>query len=273
MSGAAQRADRGDPDLIDRIAKELPADIRADYYREMMHCRSLPESDEMLRILRVMQFLTLLTERVPARVGEEREKLEIRLNQTATTLREFEAVTAAYHQDIDRRLTELPAAVAQGIAPEAIAATINESLRQQFARSTIPETAQALSVIAAQLNRGTQAFAEAAASLAKRYGGAAGDAEHAIRDIKSSVTDAAAKAQRAADELSRFFHVAQRRLIYTVTGVALSIGLLLGGMVESWIQPSPRVEPAAGPAIQTPVAPHGTAAGGEHAHDSRHVRR
>ena len=51
MSGEAQRADRGDPDLIDRIAKELPADIRADYYREMMHCRSLPESDEMLRIL------------------------------------------------------------------------------------------------------------------------------------------------------------------------------------------------------------------------------
>ena len=43
-------------DLIDRIAESLPADVRADYYREMRHCRSLPENDEMLRILRAMQF-------------------------------------------------------------------------------------------------------------------------------------------------------------------------------------------------------------------------
>ena len=41
-------------DLIDRIAKALPAEVRADYYRELMHCRSLPENDEMLRILSVM---------------------------------------------------------------------------------------------------------------------------------------------------------------------------------------------------------------------------
>jgi len=33
---------------------------RADYYRELTHCRSLPENDEMLRILRAMQFLALL---------------------------------------------------------------------------------------------------------------------------------------------------------------------------------------------------------------------
>ena len=47
-------------DLIDRIAAALPADIRADYYRELRHCRSLPENDEMLRILRVMQFSVVL---------------------------------------------------------------------------------------------------------------------------------------------------------------------------------------------------------------------
>ena len=36
-----------EPDLTDRIADGLPADIRADFYREMRHCRSLPENDEM----------------------------------------------------------------------------------------------------------------------------------------------------------------------------------------------------------------------------------
>ncbi len=49
-----------EPDLIDRIANALPSDLRADYYRELRHCRSLPENDEMLRILRVMQFLVVL---------------------------------------------------------------------------------------------------------------------------------------------------------------------------------------------------------------------
>jgi len=33
-------------DLIGRIAKALPVEMRADYYRELRHCRSLPESDE-----------------------------------------------------------------------------------------------------------------------------------------------------------------------------------------------------------------------------------
>jgi len=55
-------------DLVDRIAQDLPADVRAAYYRELNHCRSLPESDEMLRILRAMQFLTLLMRQVPDKV-------------------------------------------------------------------------------------------------------------------------------------------------------------------------------------------------------------
>jgi hypothetical protein len=43
------------PDLIDRIASALPDELRADYYRELAHCRQLPENDEMLRILRAMR--------------------------------------------------------------------------------------------------------------------------------------------------------------------------------------------------------------------------
>ena len=38
---------RAEPDLIDRIANALPEEIRAEYYRELRHCRSLPENDEM----------------------------------------------------------------------------------------------------------------------------------------------------------------------------------------------------------------------------------
>ena len=57
MNSPVQAIAVPEKDLIDRIAESLPADVRADYYREMRHCRSLPENDEMLRILRAMQFL------------------------------------------------------------------------------------------------------------------------------------------------------------------------------------------------------------------------
>jgi len=41
--------DAPDDDLIDRIANALPPEVRADYYHELRHCRSLPEKDELLR--------------------------------------------------------------------------------------------------------------------------------------------------------------------------------------------------------------------------------
>src|SRR5213594_2704385 len=76
MKKIAQSGDFPEADLIDRIANALPAEVRADYYRELRHCRSLPENDELLRLIRAMQFLTLLMEQVPARIVVEREQID-----------------------------------------------------------------------------------------------------------------------------------------------------------------------------------------------------
>jgi hypothetical protein len=73
-----------EPDLIDHIANALPVAVRAEYYRELRHCRSLPENDEMLRILRAMQFSVLLMVQVPERMASERERFE----QTVTGSKE-----------------------------------------------------------------------------------------------------------------------------------------------------------------------------------------
>ena len=67
MNQIIQLANASENDLVDRIAEALPMEVRADYYRELRHCRSLPENDEMLRILRIMQFLTLLIHTAPSR--------------------------------------------------------------------------------------------------------------------------------------------------------------------------------------------------------------
>ena len=153
---------REEPDLIDRIAEKLPPDVRADYYREMRHCRSLPENDEMLRILRAMQFLVLLIEQAPDRLGVERDRIEKLLTGTFDSLRRTFAASEEYHAELDRRLTELPGEIAKGISPEAIAGTIKENLRQQFVRSTIPETAEALAVVSTQMKKVSAEFAATA---------------------------------------------------------------------------------------------------------------
>ena len=161
-----------EPDLIDRIADALPAEIRADFYREMRHCRSLPENDEMLRILRIMQFLTLMMEQIPARIGIERERYEQLIGMATESLQRSLESTEAYRDEIDHRLSGLPDRIAKGISPEIIAGKINESLRQQFIQTTIPQTAEALAVIATQLRQSSSEFSTTAASLGKRYSGA-----------------------------------------------------------------------------------------------------
>ena len=166
MNGAPQPPDFPEPDLIDRIANALPIELRSDYYREMRHLRSLPENDEMLRILRAMQFWVVLMVQIPERIAAERQRLEQILADFLKALREIRQSIASYQSQLDQRLVQLPAQIAEGIDPEAIAATINESLRQQCVQSTIPATAEALAVAAAQMKRATSDFTRSASTLA-----------------------------------------------------------------------------------------------------------
>jgi hypothetical protein len=99
----------------------------------------------MLRILRAMQFLTMLMVQVPERVGTERERLEQLLADGLRTVQTTIESSRAYQEHMDQKLERLPDKIAAGISPETIARAINESLRQQFVKSTIPETAGALS--------------------------------------------------------------------------------------------------------------------------------
>jgi len=239
MTRGLPAGNQSEPDLIDRIAKALPADVRADYYRELRHCRSLPENDEMLRILRAMQFLTLLTEQVPDRIGAQREKMESCLRQTTDTIQQFQEAAGAYHRKLDERLTALPSAIAAGISPGTIAEKIHESLRQQFIQSAIPQTAEALAVVAREMTRVAAVFGQTAKQLGGSYRGAAEDARRAVNDIETAVSLAAERAKRAADSLSWTFSEAYRWSLYALGTIALLLGIGIGMSVERWIS-SPR---------------------------------
>jgi len=219
-----------EPDLIDRIADALPAEIRADFYREMRHCRSLPENDEMLRILRIMQFLTLLMEQIPARIGVERERYEQFIGMAAESLQRSLESTQTYRDDIDQRLSGLPDKIAKGISPEIIAGKINESLRQQFIQTTIPQTAQALAVVSTLLRNSSSEFSATAASLGKAYSGAVHQAEEAIDAIRASTNSA----HEAARKLLTTYQGEYRWSVLLLTSCSLVTGTLLGTILDHW---------------------------------------
>jgi hypothetical protein len=251
MNGAPQPPDIPEPDLIDRIANALPIELRSDYYREMRHLRSLPENDEMLHILRTMQFSVVLMVQVPERMATERERLEQILADFLKAIREIHQSIAIHQLQLDRRLLQLPAQIAEGIKPEAIAATINESLRQQFVQSTIPATAEALAVAAAQVKKAAAEFARSASTLGDSYRGAAEDARRAVAHLESTSSHAITSTNRAAQEVVRVLGEEYRWSLYALLSIALLVGIGIGVLVEQRLSLPPHTA-AGSPVIQQP---------------------
>ncbi len=247
---------RAEPDLIDRIANALPEEVRSEYYRELRHCRSLPENDEMLRLLRAMQFLVLLIEQAPSRVAEERERLDKLLGTAIDNITKMSAASEAYHAGLQRKLTALPADIAHGISPEAVAREINENLRQEFMRSTIPKTADALGAIADRMKNVSAEFATSADNLGNAYRGAAEDARKAVASLRSEISQAAENAARLTSKLNETFSRAHRWMLVMLVGGALIIGMAIGMMFErSLFSPPERVVERVAPVVQPAPQP------------------
>jgi len=223
---------RAEPDLIDRIANALPEEVRTEYYRELRHCRSLPENDEMLRLLRAMQFLVLLIEQAPSRVAEERERLDKLLTATVANVSKMSAASESYHTALQRKLSALPSDIASGISPAAVAGKINESLQQEFMRSTIPLTAHALAATAERMKKVCSEFSTTSETLGSSYRGAAEDARQAVASLKSEISQATESAARFTGEVNKKFSSAYRWMLFLVTGGSLVIGLAMGMMLE-----------------------------------------
>src|ERR1019366_5266865 len=137
-------------DLIERIASALPQQVRADYYREMAHCRVLPESDEMLRILRAMQFLALLIEQAPGEVAGEREKLTRVLQESVETVSATNRSAMEYLRKLEERIVRMPLDVSEGLQPRRIAELISNDLQRHLA--DVPQTVETLAGISYRIN-------------------------------------------------------------------------------------------------------------------------
>ncbi len=245
MSAAPETADFPQADLIDRIAKALPPEVRTDYYREMMHCRSLPANDEMLRILYIMQILTFLIQQAPEIVVNERERLEQLAARFTDTLEQTIRSMEEYRTQFDQRLAELPEEISRRIQPEVIAKAIYESVRQDFARGGLLQLGQAfegtfsgLERALTKLNRTTDGI-----EVAQK------DAVQVVQDSSRTVVEAMHQSSetliREGEHLSR-----QHRWPRDVLAFIVAIVVFMAGMrYARWLDsPIPTVERSIAPA-------------------------
>ena len=245
-------------DFLDRIAELLPTDQRPLWYREMAHLRRLPAEDEMLRIAHAMGFLALITRQTPLEMANEREQLTAILTRSAADFQSTKQAVAELHQQLEERLAHLPKEIIQGISPSVIAVKINESLRQQFLATGLPETSQALAIAAKQTRQTAAEFSSAAQELNNSYQSVVKDANESIRAICSSIDRASEAAANAATTLNRNFHSDYKWAVYTLCAIALSLGFILGYLFHWWISPPIAASTAAIPIVQTapqPAAP------------------
>src|ERR1700734_2518671 len=235
MSDQDKPIDPDDPfddDTIDRIANFLPVEARAGFYRELRHCRSLPQNDEMLRIIRAMQYLVLIMVKLPEQMALERERFEQTVSKCEELLCDVHEFVDEATKRIDQRLAQVSGDIAKALNPPAVAAEINESLRQQFIKTTIPETADALAVNAAQIKKATGEFVSATDSLNNAYDGAVVKADRAIQRLETTSTQAIAGNKHQADELMAVIRQDYRWLLFVLPALCLFIGIGLSVWYE-----------------------------------------
>jgi hypothetical protein len=220
--------------MIDFLAEGQSAEVKAALYREMTYCHSLPQNDEMLRIISILGILTALIKQIPTNIAVEREGFKRLFAEATYLLNENLSASTRYLKDLNARLTKLPEEIGSGINARTIADSINENLRQQFALSTIPQTAQALASAAEEMKGTAKEFSSTAENLGDSYRGCVAKAQQAIGDINKSVSHAGDTAHRAIAEFTSHFHDAYWRSLYGLTGLAFLLGFSLALIVVHW---------------------------------------
>ena len=101
---------------------------RETYAGLISYVDSLPEGDELSRIVELLGLLSLVGQRVPDALGE-----------LLIELRRQSKVSADYHGQVDARLAALPSEIAAGVDPKVIAEQMSEVFRQRIEKTGLAD--------------------------------------------------------------------------------------------------------------------------------------
>ncbi len=160
--------------LVARLTK--PED-RETYAGLISYFHSLPDHDELFHIVELLGLLTLLGQRIPAALAE-----------AMTQMGELTTKAGEYYGAIDERLDKLPAEITNSLDMAAIARTIGEAFRQQFASTGLEASAAHLRATAS----GMATLTSKLKPVIQQY-----------TALVDSITAGVAKLTAASDELQR----------------------------------------------------------------------
>ena len=177
----------GEPTLFDSLARLVPDELQAAYYRVLAHTRTLSPDDEMLRILEAMGTLALLTRHTPKDIADERERFQELLELHRQFSDEGQQKMLGYVRELEARISDLPREIKAGLDPQQIAKMLGESLRQHFLQSGISETMKGLQATSAAMTGAQKELTTALHNLSDSHAGVVAQVEYANNRVEYSL--------------------------------------------------------------------------------------
>jgi hypothetical protein len=262
----------GEPTLFDSLARLVPDELQAAYYRVLAHTRTLSPGDEMLRILEAMGILALLTRYTPKDIADEREHFQELLDLHRKFSDEAQQKMFGYARDLEARISDLPKGIKAGLDPQQIAKILGESLRQHFLQSGVPETVKGVQATSTAMTSAQKELTMALDNLSDSHGGVVAQVEHANNRLEYSLESRA----KTIDALLHEWKSDLLRIwIPLVAGAAMLVGLFGGIEIQGCRDavPTAATTPTqtAAPAVSTP-APQANGTHADRPKAQRHTR-
>jgi hypothetical protein len=240
----------GESTLFDSLARLVPEELQAAYYRVLAHTRKLSPDDEMLRILEAMGILALLTRQTPMEIAEERERIQEMLDLHQQFSDEAQQKMCNYVYELEKRIARLPEKIEAGLDAQRIARLLSESVRQSFLESGLPAAARCLQGTSAMMTSAQKELTAALGNLSDPKGGVVAQVESANNRFTQSLE----KRENALDAL---LHQLNTYVLYVwiplISAAALSVGLIAGMVIRGCMDSIPAATtPTAVRALPTP---------------------
>lgn len=161
----------GEPTLFDSLARLVPDELQAVYYRVLAHTWTFSPDDEMLRILEAMGVLALLTRHTPKETADERERFQKLLELHRRFSDEEQQKMFGYDRDLEARIPDLSKVIKAGLDPQQIAKMLGDRLRQNFLQLGVPETVKGLQATSAAMTSSEKELTTALHNLSDSHGG------------------------------------------------------------------------------------------------------
>jgi hypothetical protein len=264
MSTAPTNADSiyvvaGEPTLFDSLARLVPEELQAAYYRVLAHTRTLGPDDEMLRILEAMGVLALLTRRTPNDIADERERFHELLQVHQQISDDMRQKTIAYVRELEVRVSGLPKEIESGLDPSRIARLLGETLLQQFLQSGISDTVRGLQTIGVAMTSAQKELSAALRNLSDSRGVVA-----QIETANNRLTHSLESRAKAVDKLLRDLK-SDLLHVWTplIAGATLLAGLFGGMAIQGWRDSVPTPTPAVAEPVPLPEPQQSPAVSGD----------